>query len=286
MSDTGGGAPPPPPPPPPSAGGGGQIPQRGLGDILSTAFELYRANASKLIQLVAIVVVPLSLLQAILIQVAVNDTVGEITVDQTTGQITVDNGGGLIQGLLGLAIAALVSVLIQQLLTGSLTRGAAGALLGRPVDVGDSYRYALSRIGGLIGLALLVGIVVGLGYILFIIPGIILGVFLSMAVPAFIVERKGITASMSRSWELVRGSWWHVLFVILVAGILAGVVNGVISAIGGSSLVGYWIFNAIAQIITAPFVALVGVVLYVDLRARREGLSAEKLGQELDATTA
>ncbi len=60
----------PPPPPPPSAGGGGQIPQRGLGDILSNAFELYKANAVKLIQIVAIVVIPLTFILALLTQVA------------------------------------------------------------------------------------------------------------------------------------------------------------------------------------------------------------------------
>ena len=43
----------------------------GLGDILSTAFELYQVNAAKLIQIVAIVVVPLALIQALLLSVAV-----------------------------------------------------------------------------------------------------------------------------------------------------------------------------------------------------------------------
>ena len=62
--DNGGAAP--PPPPPPSAGGGGAIPQRGLGDILTTAFELYRANAAQLIKIVAIVVVPLTFVLALL----------------------------------------------------------------------------------------------------------------------------------------------------------------------------------------------------------------------------
>jgi hypothetical protein len=282
MSDTGA----PPPPPPPSAGAGGQLPQRGLGDILSTAFELYRTNAAKLIQIVAIVVVPLSLVQAILVEVLIDEATGRVEVDQVTGQVTVDAGGGLIQTLLGAAIVALVSVIIQQLLAGSLTRGAAGSLLGRPVDVGDSYRYAFSRIGGLIGLAILVGIVVFVGYLLLIIPGIIFSVFLAMAMPAFIVERKSVTDAMSRSWGLVSGSWWHTLGTIFVAGLLAGVVSGIIGAIGGSTLIGSWIFGAIGQIITAPFVALVAVVLYVDLRARREGLSADQLGTELDAATA
>ncbi|TMM22673.1 MAG: hypothetical protein E6F95_07300 [Actinobacteria bacterium] len=63
MDDSGGfGAP--PPPPPPGAGGGGSIPQRGLGDILSVAFEVYKANAVKLIQIVAIVVIPLTFVMA------------------------------------------------------------------------------------------------------------------------------------------------------------------------------------------------------------------------------
>jgi uncharacterized membrane protein YeaQ/YmgE (transglycosylase-associated protein family) len=91
---------------------------------------------------------------------------------------------------------------------------------------------------------------------------------------------------MSRSWGLVSGSWWHTLGTIFVAGLLAGVVSGIIGALGGSTLIGSWIFGAIGQIITAPFVALVAVVLYVDLRARREGLSADQLGTELDAATA
>src|SRR3954453_20369026 len=56
----------PPPPPPPSAGGGGAIPQRGLGDILTAAVELYRANAVKLIQIVAIGVIPLTFASALL----------------------------------------------------------------------------------------------------------------------------------------------------------------------------------------------------------------------------
>src|SRR3954451_16051384 len=60
----------PPPPPPPSAGGGGAIPQRGLGDILTTAFELYRANAAKLITIVAIVVIPLTFVLALINTVA------------------------------------------------------------------------------------------------------------------------------------------------------------------------------------------------------------------------
>jgi Uncharacterised protein family (UPF0259) len=273
-----------PPPPPPSAGGGGPIPQRGLGDILTSAFELYRANAAKLIQIVAIVVIPLTFVSALLTKVTFKESCTETTLQtaQTVQDVANACTGGLLRGALLSAIGFFIAVAIQQLLAGAVTRGAVAATLGREVDVSASYRYAFSRIGGLIGLALLIGLVVGVGFILFIIPGIILLVFLSVSVAAFIVERLGVTDSMSRSWKLVSGQWWHTLGVIVVTAIIAGIVNGIITAIGGSSFIGAWIFSSIAQIITGPFVGLVYVLLYIDLRARHEGLTAQQLGSELD----
>jgi hypothetical protein len=276
----------PPPPPPPSAGGGGAIPQRGLGDILTTAFELYRANAAKLIQIVAIVVIPLTFVSALLTKVVFEDscTEADLQTAQTVQDVVDKCTGGFFRGALLTAIGFFIAVAIQQLLAGAVTRGAAAATLGRAVDVNASYRYAFSHLGGLIGLALLIGLVVGAGFILLIIPGIIFLVFLSVSVAAFIVERLGVTDSMSRSWRLVSGQWWHTLGVIVVASIIAGVVNGVITAIGGGTFLGAWIFSSIAQIITGPFVGLVYVLLYIDLRARHEGLTAERLAGELDAT--
>jgi Uncharacterised protein family (UPF0259) len=278
--DQGGMAPPPPPPP----SGSGGFRERGLGDILSAAWDLYMKNAAQLIQLVAVIVIPLAFVQALLLRVAFKPCkVGDInSFNELIERCT--NGFG--RGLLTSALAGLIAVAAQQLLTGALMRAGGSSLLGRPVDVSNSYRTAFSRLGGLIGLALLVAIVVGIGFILLIVPGLIFAVFLSMSVPAFVVERKGVTESMSRSWNLVSGSWWHVLGVIFVAAILAGVVNGILSAIGGNNFFLYWIFSAIGQILTAPFVALVSIVLYVDLRIRREGLTAETLATELDAGVA
>jgi hypothetical protein len=277
MDDSGGfGAP--PPPPPPGAGGGGRIPQRGLGDILSVAFDVYKANAAKLIQIVAIVVVPLTFVLALLTQVAFKQNCENI---QTLSDVN-NCVGSFGRSLFLSALAGFIAIAIQQLIQGSLTRGAAGALIGRDVDVKSSYEYAFSRLWGLIGLAILIALVVGVGFLLLFIPGVIFLVFLAVSVPAFIIERLGVTESMSRSWKLVSGSWWHVLWVILVAGLIAGVINGILTAIGGHTFLGVWIMSTIAQIITAPFVALVGVVLYVDLRARHESLDASALGTDLD----
>ena len=75
--------------------------------------------------------------------------------------------------------------------------------------------------------------------------------------------------------------------MIFVAGIIAWIVNGHPARDRRKNFfLGTWIISAIGQIITAPFVALVSVVLYVDLRSRHEGLTADQLGTQLDAAQA
>ena len=256
MSDVPGGPiPPPPPPPPGTPPGPGGIRPRTPGEIWSEAFRIYRENAANLLLIVAVVVVPLTFVSAVIVQTGVT--------------------------ILGLLVGAAIGIIIWAVLQAAVLRGAAQATIGDPVDIEASYRWGLARFGSVLLVALLVGIVVAVGFLLLVIPGLIFLVFLSVSEPALIVENRRGTEAMSRSWNLVRGHFWHALVVILVAAIITGVIQGILSAIGGDNWFVAWIFTAIAQIITAPFTALVTVLLYLDLRARTEALTAERLRTEL-----
>jgi hypothetical protein len=256
MSDVPGGPiPPPPPPPPGTPPGPGGIRPRTPGEIWSEAFRIYKENAANLLLIVAVVVVPLTLVSAVIVQ---------------TGTTIV-----------GLLVGAAIGIIIWAVLQAAILRGAAQATIGDTVDIEASYRWGLARFGSVLLVALLVGIVVAVGFLLLIIPGFIFLVFLSVSEPALIVENRRGTEAMSRSWNLVRGHFWHALVVILIAAIITGVIQGILSAIGGDNWFVAWIFTAIAQIITAPFTALVTVLLYLDLRARSEALTAERLRTEL-----
>jgi hypothetical protein len=287
MDDSGGfGAP--PPPPPPSAGGGGAIPQRGVGDLLSVAFEVYKANAAKLITIVAVVVVPLSFVSHFLTGVVLKPhvTTSNITIaGQTVVTSTVSTrsfGTFVLAGLVAAAIAVIISATLQA----ALTRGAALATVGDPIDVEASYRYGFSRFGSVFWISLLVGLVVAIGFLLFIIPGVIFLTMLAVAIPALIVENRRGTDAMSRSWNLVKGHFWHVLGTIVVAFLITAIVGAIIGLLGDSNWFLQWIFGSIAQIITAPFTALVSILLYIDLRARTEGLTADRLRADLSAAAA
>jgi hypothetical protein len=279
MSDLPGGPTPPPPPPPPGTPAGpGSIRPRTLGEIFSAALDIYKTNASKLLLVVAVVVVPLSLLGALLVQAFAGTDEKTVVVLGQTQTIT---DRSLAAFVVGSIIAAIVAVIISAVLQAAMMRAAALATIGDPVDVSDSYKWGFKRFGSVLLVAILVGITVAIGFILLIIPGIIFLTLFSVSIPAVVIENRRGTDAMRRSWNLAKEHFWHVLGVIVVAWIITTIVGSLLGAIGGDSWVGSWIFSAIAQIITAPFSALVSVLLYLDLRARKEALTTDSLRTEL-----
>lgn len=286
MSDVPGGpTPPPPPPPPPSAMGGpqGTIPPKTLGEILSAAFNLYKANAASLILIVAIVVVPLTFISSLFSGVVFEGSKHTVVLFGQPVEV-IDRSFGFF--LAGALITALISVIISAVLQAAILRAAAQATIGDPVDPQESYRFGFKRLGSVILVSILVGLVVVGGFILLVIPGLIFLVFLSVSVPVLIVENRRGRAALSRSWNLVKGHFWHAVGVIVVAGLITGIVGGIIGSIGGNAWVVRWIFSSIGTIITAPFTSLVSVLLYLDLRSRSEALSADALRAELAAAGA
>lgn len=283
MSDVGGSAGSIPPPPPSGGPGGGALPQRKPGDILSKAFEIYKDNAQKLVVIVAVVVVPLTLISALLNYVIFKPTTASITVTES-GVVAVSGRSFAVATLLSL-ITLVIGVIISAVLQAALVRGAAQGTIGDPIDIEASYRWGFGRFGSVLLVSILVGLAVLGGFILFIIPGIIFWVMFTASIPALVVENRKGTEAMSRSWNLVKGHFWHALAVIVVAAIIAGVVVGIISAIGnaiGDNFFVNWVFTSIAQILVAPFAALVSVLLYLDLRARSESITAETIRTEIN----
>ena len=256
-------------------GGGDAIPQRGLDDILSAAFAIYRANAGKLIVIVAVVVIPLSFISHFLTGVVFAAT--KTTVQGPLGSYTTVAPRSFATVIAVWLTGLLITIIISAIMQAALMRGAALATLGEAVDVEASYKWGLGKLGSVILISILVCIMVGIGFILLIIPGVFLLTRFFVAIPALVVENHQGAEAISRSWNLTKGHFWHVLGTIVVAGLITGVVGGIIGAFAGSSWFLGWVFGSIAQILVAPFSALVSIVLYLDLCARTEGLTATKL---------
>jgi hypothetical protein len=249
----------------------------GIGEILSTAFQLYQRHWRTLLAIAAVVVVPFTLLQYLL-----GDQV------RTRGEVT---SNGVVEtatwavGIAGL-VAALAGVVMFLVLTGAITRAVAAEVAGEDPGVEQSYRFGFHRFWSVLLVSVLVGLAIIGGLILLIIPGIYIGVRLCVSIEALVVEGRRGTQAMGRSWELVGGHWWHAFGTVVVAGLLTGVVNAVITAPFGNT--GWFVqavAAAVATVVTLPYGVLVGVLLYLDLRARKESLTLEQLRTDLQAST-
>ena len=128
--------------------------------------------------------------------------------------------------------------------------------------------------------------------------GIITVVFLIIVFVRFVfgstvlvVEGKKGSKALRRSWQLAKGSFWKIVGTLVLAGIMASVVEGVLSIPGAVAFAEVgpagWPFLAIggslAAIITTPFTTLITVLLYFDLRIRKEAFDLEVMAQEMSS---
>lgn len=181
-------------------------------------------------------------------------------------------------------LAIVIQMVLSQLIAAAITYGSFQYLRGQPVGIGEALSRGLSLILPMIGVAILAGLAIGLGIILLIVPGIIIAVMLWVAIPAAVVERPGVVASLSRSAELTKGYRWPVFGILVIIVVLAMVVGFVIqfvlAMIGGPTLyaLGNWVVNAVF----GAFSATVAAVGYYFLRVAKEGVDINEIAKVFD----
>jgi hypothetical protein len=164
-------------------GGMAALPPRGIGEILSTAFQLYRRYWRNLLAIAAVVVVPLTLLQY-----GIGHWVRSHG-QQLHGQVVVSTSFWAVAS--ATLLAPLAGLLLYQVLTGAITRSIATEVTGQDLDLEQSYRFGFARLGPILVVSILVGLATLIGLIVFIIPGIYIGVRLAVSIQALVVGAGG-----------------------------------------------------------------------------------------------
>jgi len=137
--------------------------------------------------------------------------------------------------------------------------------------VGDLLGSVWPRLLAIIGLQILVAIIVTIGLIFLIIPGIILALVLAVSLPALLVENIGVFDSMSRSAELTKHNRMRILgvgllLILIVFGIaiLVGLLAAVTPILGA-------IVGLILGVLLYPYISMLTAVLYYRLVALKGG---------------
>jgi hypothetical protein len=222
------------------------------GEVISRTFNIYVDQASVLLPAAAVVYVVEGVISRVLIAASP-----------------------------ALALLSIVlSIVASTLFTGMVVELVADLQDGRrDASPGKLLRAAMPVLGQLILLGLIAGFGILIGFILLIVPGLILITIWSVAAPVVVLERPGAMRALGRSRELVRGNGWQVFGVIVVLVILVSVCAIVLDALGAAAGTGVGLVVAVVVgILTAPIQALAQAVLYFELGGAPSAAVTEAVG--------
>ena len=147
----------------------------------------------------------------------------------------------------------------------------------RDHTIGSLFRSITPVLGPLTLAAIIGGLGIALGFVLLIVPGLILLTWWALIGPVIVMERVPAMESFGRSRALVRGNGWQVFGILVVMLLIQLIVASVFEAIGdsiGDDITVYSIAILIGDTLTAPLGALAAAVMYLDLRGRERGAAA------------
>ncbi|MGH9178810.1 MAG: hypothetical protein ACRD0N_09695, partial [Acidimicrobiales bacterium] len=260
-----------------------------VGEILDLAIKVYRERFVHLVKAVTVVVAPVSVLGAV-IQLSLPDIDAISGTTDEFGRVTVEAGDiwAFLGGLLALGLIAYVA---SQLATAASFKLVSGAYLDEEPDWRASLAFATSKLGSLMWLTVVFALGLVAGFLACVIPSVYLYVAWTVAVPVLLLEDARGAKALGRSRALVKGRWWPVAGVLLVAFVLTGLVQSTASGLllavasaGDSELVdvvAQAVANTAASVLTTPFSAAVIMVVYFDLRVRKEGFDLELLARRV-----
>jgi hypothetical protein len=218
-----------------------------LSGVLGEAWALYRRHASHLILISFVIFLVISVITALL---------------------------SWALGTVGALIGLVFSIFGMFLLQAALVKAVQDVRDGRAdLSLGETVSSVLPFIGSVAIASILASIGIGIGFVLIIVPGLILLTFWSLIVPEIVIGGAGALESFSRSWRTVRGYAWSVfgtyimVFLILIVGEI--VLSLILSALpyGWRS----FIADLVVDTLVVPFIAAVVTLIYYRLTTAQGG---------------
>jgi hypothetical protein len=275
-----------------------------LSDLLDELFRLYRRHFSLIVGVALVVALP-GLVWTLVTGVYRLNSASYTNLFTTTGTSTPAFNSQQFSNLVGtFALGGLGALILLPFSVGAVYRAVTDVALGRPATIGAVLRETLARywpLLGLVGLGILLfigwAIAELIGFVLLVIPGlavfcaaVYLGVRWSLVVAAMMAEDIGPIRGLGRSWNLVSGSWWRTFGILLIVGILQTIISyalfilfGLIAAVfstGDFQAALVQVGSTLLSAVVSPITTIAVVLLYFDLRVRKEGLDLDQLAQQ------
>jgi hypothetical protein len=185
------------------------------------------------------------------------------------------------------ALGWLLNLLLSYVVTGAILFGVYQQMRGEPFSMARALNIAGSRVLSILLVSLISGLIVGVGFILLVIPGVILYLMLMVAVPVTVVERVGPFDALGRSMSLTKGHRLELFGLMIIFAVLMLLITSAATFAVGMNLrtdpsmgwiVGWHAFSVAVGLIQSVFLG----VVYYELRRSREGLDLRQLAASFE----
>jgi hypothetical protein len=154
---------------------------------------------------------------------------------------------------------------------------------GGPAAFGQALGRGFGRVLPLLGAWLIAMVLIMLGMVLFVVPGIMVVVAYLVVTQVVVMERLGPWGALKRSARLTKGSRWKLFGFMLLMGLFGGISAGA-TALGTAAL--GRLGGAVVQLLVSPTLTLFTVVattmVYRELVANRDGFGGARLAAVFD----
>lgn len=225
-------------------------PFQSVGDALSPTFRLYRDNFLLVGKIVLAATLPLMMAQYAL-------------------TIPAEAGGVGAAMLLNLATICVNSLMEAALIYAVVTLHRTGA----SPSLRDAYAWGSWKWGKLFLCMLLANISIAIGFLLLVVPGIILSLMFAVATPVVVIENRRPVAALERSIALTKGNRVLILFtagllwlVVKVATWLTADYGAMMPGATGASFFTSFVYAGVGQMLASASTVL-SLYLYLGIRA-------------------
>lgn len=164
---------------------------------------------------------------------------------------------------------------------------ASQAYLGEAVDVAGAVRRALPRLPRVMLAAVVRYLLLGIGFLFFLVGALYVAARLFALTPVIILEDASLSTAFARTSTLSNGRKWHILNTLGLVAIIYWVIALGVSLFAAAS--GNFVVQAVASafytILAYPVIAITECLLYYDARIQSEGLDIELMAEELGLAT-
>lgn len=241
----------------------------GIGALYRRAFSLYSEYFPKFVKLSFLAHIPVIITTLLLIGVFV---VTEVIPRGGLTQKVLLVCAAVIAGLLQFVALTVAAAVISGVTAVIITQLSAAPL--RPVQLRVAFRVLRQRWRPFLKTLLMVTWRVMLGFVLLIIPGLVMMIRYSLYAPVVLIEGLEKKAAMRRARELASRSWRTIIIVMILQLLIPSIINGVLGAFVGSlssnseslarRVVGQLI--NLNQIFVLPLMSIVPALLYIKMR--------------------